>query len=134
MHEIANSTTEAHMNGDFCIKRQGMTIGLFVLALSAGGALAADLGNVTITHDQDVAARTNMQRSSTDTSTLGVTFDAGVAQRTNMQRQPGDVAPVKVIKDSAVMERTNMGDIARTKPAEPPVQTSINTPVQTSNK
>ena len=56
------------MNGDFCIKRQGMTIGLFVLALSAGGALAADLGNVTITHDQDVAARTNMQRSPTDTA------------------------------------------------------------------
>jgi len=122
------------MNGDFCIKRQGMTIGLFVLALSAGGTLAADLGNVTITHDQDVAARTNMQRSSTETSTLGVTFDADVAQRTNMQRQPGDVAPVKVIKDTAVMERTNVGDMARTKPAQPSVQTSISPPVQTSNK
>ena len=112
------------MNGDFGIKRQGMTIGLFVLALSAGGALAADLGNVTITHDQDVAARTNMQRSPTDTSVLGVTYDADVAQRTNMQRQPGDVAPVKVIKDTAVIERTNMGDSARIKPAEPVVQTS----------
>ena len=112
------------MNGDFCIKRQGMTIGLFALALSAGGALAADLGNVTITHDQEVAARTNMQGSPTETSVLGVTFDADTAKRTNMQRQPGDVAPVKVIKDTAVMERTNMGDSARIKPAEPVVQTS----------
>ena len=66
-----------------------------------------------------------MPRSTTDNGVLGVTFDADVAKRTNMQRQPGDVAPVKVIQDNAVMERTNMGDIARTKPAQPKVETAV---------
>ena len=112
------------MNGEFSIKPHAMTVGALVLALSAGGLLAADLRNVTITHDQDVAARTNMPRSTTDTGILGVTFDADVAQRTNMQRQPGDVAPVKVIQDTAVIERTNMGDSARAKSAPSKVETS----------
>lgn len=112
------------MNGNFASARHLVTLGSVILALGSGSVLAADLGKVTITHDQDVAARTNMTPRPADNGTLGVTYDADVAKRTNMQRQPGDVAPVTVIQDKAVMERTNMGDIARTHPAPPNVQTS----------
>ena len=110
------------MNGDFSRKQQTALAGSFLLALVASSALAADLNGVTVVPDRDVAARTNMTRTPSDTSTLGVTFDADVAKRTNMQRQPGDVGPVKVIQDEAVMERTNMGDIARNKPSPQPAK------------
>ena len=115
---------EMNMNGKLSMKRRVTMAGSLLLALSTGSAFAADLGNVTVVHDQDVAARTNMPRSTNDTGVLGVTFDADVAQRTNMQRQPGDVAPLKVIQDTAVMERTNMGDSARKTPAQPKMETS----------
>jgi len=85
-----------------------------LVLLTMGGSFAADLGTVTITHDKEVAARTNMNRPVEDTQILKVTFDRDVAKRTNMQREASDVAPVKVTQDRAVMERTNMGGIART--------------------
>jgi hypothetical protein len=85
-----------------------------LVLLTIGASSAADLGTVTITHDKEVAARTNMNRPVEDTQTLQVTFDRDVAKRTNMQREASDVAPVKVTQDRAVMERTNMGGIART--------------------
>ena len=113
------------MTGVFFTKHEAMFT-LLALSLSIGGVLAADLNGVTITHDQDVAARTNMLRNPTETSTLGVTFDKDVAKRTNMQRDSGEVSPVKVIQDAAVIERTNMGDTAR-KSAKPNV-------VQTGSK
>ena len=77
------------------------------------------VSTVKIVPDMEVAARTNMTRTASDTSTLDVSFDADVASRTNMQRAPGDVRTVQVIQDKAVLERTNVGDIARTKSAEP---------------
>jgi len=89
-----------------------------------GASFAADLGTVTITHDKDVAARTNMNRPVEDTQTLQVTFDRDVAKRTNMQREATDVAPVKVTQDRAVMERTNMGGIARVPSQDSRLQTS----------
>ena len=102
---------------NFPSKRQAVYAGSLVLALSMGGALAADLGGVTVVPDKDVNARTHMPRSPSDTSQLGVTYDQDVAKRTNMQREPGNAGQVKVIQDKAVMERTNMGDTARSKPA-----------------
>jgi hypothetical protein len=98
------------------------TMGL-VLVMT-GPSLAADLGTVTITHDKDVAARTNMNRPVEDTKVLQVTFDRDVAKRTNMQREAADVGPVKVTQDKAVMERTNMGGIARTPSQDSRLQTS----------
>jgi hypothetical protein len=110
------------MNATFLAKQHTGLVASFLIALAASSALAADLNGVTVVPDRDVAARTNMTRSASDTSTLGVSFDADVAKRTNMQRQPGDVAPVKVIQDQAVVERTNMGDSARNKSAPPPTK------------
>jgi hypothetical protein len=60
----------------------------------AGGMTDADrvsglqvgTGRVGVSYDADVAARTNMQRSSSSNATVGVTYDADVAARTNMQR------------------------------------------------
>src|SRR5690349_9877443 len=97
-----------------------------VVLLVTGASFAADLGTVTITHDKDVAARTNMNRPVEDTQTLQVTFDRDVAKRTNMQREATDIAPVKVTQDRAVMERTNMGGIARTPSQDSRLQTSSN--------
>src|SRR5690349_24592703 len=74
------------------------------LMLAAGASSAADLGTVTITHDKDVAARTNMPRPAKDSNTLNVTFDRDVAKRTNMQRDSNEpAAPVTVTQDRAVM-------------------------------
>jgi hypothetical protein len=122
------------MNGDFSRKQQTMLAGSFFLAFAASSALAADLNGVTVVPDRDVAARTNMTRTPSDTSALGVTFDADVAKRTNMQRQPTNVAPVKVIQDQAVVERTNMGDVARNKSAlQPPKEAASSQPGSTAN-
>jgi hypothetical protein len=122
------------MNGTFLPKRHTRLVASFLLALGASSALAADLSGVTVVPDRDVAARTNMTRSPSDTSTLGVSFDADVAKRTNMQRQPADVAPVKVIQDQALIERTNMGDSARSKSAPPATkEAASNQPSGTTN-
>ena len=83
-----------------------------VVSVFALGAFAEDLGNVKITFDKDVAARTNMQRPDGDTSQLGVSFDQDVANRTNMGRQPGDVGGVTTAPDMTVRQRTNMGGVA----------------------
>lgn len=85
------------------------------IAFSVG---AADLGEIKIGVDQDVAARTNMPPR-TDGGTLGVSFDQDVANRTNMGRQPGDVGTVTTAPDMALRERTNMGGVAL-QPQEPP--------------
>jgi hypothetical protein len=82
------------------------------------GALAEDIGQVKITFDKDVAARTNMQRPDGDSSELKVSFDKDVADRTNMGRQPGDVGSVTTAPDQALRERTNMGGVAL-KPGQP---------------
>ncbi|PWT76115.1 MAG: hypothetical protein C5B46_01770 [Proteobacteria bacterium] len=110
------------MNANFSFNRQAVVAGSLLLAFAVGSTFADELKNVTITHDKDVATRTNMPPRTEQPSSLGVTFDADVAKRTNMQRQPGDVAPVTITQDAAVMERTNMNDSARTKPAQPSVQ------------
>jgi hypothetical protein len=49
---------------------------------------AADLppAKVSVTYDEDVAARTNMQRDGVDKKDIGVTYDEAVAARTNMAR------------------------------------------------
>jgi hypothetical protein len=91
----------------------------FVAGLAAGAAASADLNEVTVTYDRDVAARTNMGRSVAEDSKLGVTFDQDVAKRTNMQREATDVGTVTVKPDMDIRTRTNMGGIARSQPQQP---------------
>jgi hypothetical protein len=91
----------------------------FVAGLAAGAAASADLNEVTVTYDRDVATRTNMGRSVADDSKLGVTFDQDVAKRTNMQREATDVGTVTVKPDMDIRTRTNMGGIARSQPQQP---------------
>jgi hypothetical protein len=85
----------------------------FSTVLAAPPALCADLSEVKVTHDRDVAARTNMDTSRTDQDRLGVSFDQGYTGRTNMKREATDVSTMKVAPDMTLRERTNMGDIAR---------------------
>ena len=91
----------------------------FVAGLAAGAAASADLNEVTVTYDRDVAARTNMGRSVAEESKLGVTFDQDVAKRTNMQREATDVGAVSVKPDMDIRTRTNMGGVARIQPQQP---------------
>jgi len=98
--------------------RTALAVGVAVSAFALG-ALAEDLGKVTITFDKDVAARTNMQRPDGDSSELNVSFDQDVANRTNMGRQPGDAGSVTTAPDTGLRARTNMGGIAL-QPAQPP--------------
>jgi hypothetical protein len=93
--------------------KRGIVLAGLLAAVLAGAAAAADVNEVRVTHDPDIAARTNMGRNPTDTGVLGVTFDKDVAARTNMQRDPGDVGAVGLSPDMAVRERTNMGGIAK---------------------
>jgi hypothetical protein len=101
--------------------RTTMIVAATLGALVSAAAMPADLNDVTVTYDQDIAARTNMGRTPEDESKLGVTFDQDVAKRTNMQREPTDVGTVTVTPDMAIRERTNMGGVAR-KTQEPPVE------------
>jgi hypothetical protein len=88
-------------------------IAAFATAALSGTALAAEFGEVRVTVDKDVAARTNMQVDPRDSSALKTTFDKDVAARTNMKRDPSDVGGIHTAPDQAVMERTNMGGTAR---------------------
>jgi hypothetical protein len=104
------------MRTAFHATRFALTVGAFSAALISASGYAADLNEVRITFDKDVAARTNMQREPGDSSVLGVTFDQDIAKRTNMQREASDVGTVNVSPDMAIRERTNMGGIARQAP------------------
>lgn len=101
----------------FMHSRTALAAGIVASAFALG-ASGEDLGNVKITFDKDVAARTNMQRPDGDSSTLGVSFDQEVANRTNMGRQASDVSSVNIKPDQALRARTNMGGIAL-QPAPP---------------
>jgi hypothetical protein len=68
----------------------------------AGGAVGTDRVNrlsagttVGVSHDADVAARTNMPRREGSNSSLGVTYDADVAARTNMLPREATAAHVQ---------------------------------------
>lgn len=57
------------------------------------GVLHADTlpsENVSVTYDEDVAQRTNMQRQGVDNPKIGVTYDEAVAERTNMAREKAE--------------------------------------------
>ena len=100
----------------FHASRFALIVGALSTALISATSYGADLNEVRVTFDQDIAARTNMQRTPGDTSVLGVTFDQDVAKRTNMPREPADVGTVTVVPDMAIRERTNMGGVARQAP------------------
>ena len=107
------------MRSAFHTGKRALIVGAVTAAAISGSGYAADLNEVRVTFDQDVAARTNMQRTPGDTSALGVTFDQDVAKRTNMQRDATDVGTVTVVPDMAIRQRTNMGGIALESPAQP---------------
>jgi hypothetical protein len=103
------------------ITRMQLVIGAGVAASAlALGAYAEDLGNIRVTHDPAVAARTNMPRPADDSTELKVSHDQAVADRTNMGRKPEDVGTVTTAPDYGLRARTNMGGIAK-QPPEPPV-------------
>ena len=84
------------MRTAFHATRFALTVGAFSGVLISASGYAADLNEVRITFDKDVAARTNMQREPGDSSVLGVTFDQDISKRTNMQREASDVGTVNV--------------------------------------
>jgi hypothetical protein len=103
--------------------RRAVIAAFAAMALSAA-ATAADRGEVRVTADKEVAARTNMSVDPRDSSALKTSFDKDVAARTNMKRDPGDVGGVHTSPDMAVRERTNMGGIAVRKDAQPATSTA----------
>jgi hypothetical protein len=49
--------------------------------------------SVSVTYDEGIAQRTNMQREGADDKEIGITYDQGIAERTNMGRSQPETSP-----------------------------------------